>query len=74
MSEKLGKRTPAKQAKRLGKGGIAPPEDHQFKPGQSGNPAGPPKRRTQLWTYVCKYMEMTDAALVNHEWDHRKAT
>ena len=63
MSEKLGKRTPAKQAKRLGKGGIAPPEDHQFKPGQSGNPAGPPRHRTQLWLWICKYMGMRDAEI-----------
>ena len=55
--------SPAKQAKKLGKGGIAPPEEHQFKTGQSGNPAGPPKRRTQLWVYVCKYMAMTNAEI-----------
>jgi len=48
MSKKVGKRkpvrsrTPAQQAKGLGKGGIAPPEEHQFKPGESGNPAGSP--------------------------------
>lgn len=40
-----------------------PPEEHQFQPGQSGNPNGPPKRRTQLWVWFCKYMEMTDAEL-----------
>ena len=40
-----------------------PPKEAQFKPGQSGNPAGPPKRRTQLWTYFCKYMALTDAEL-----------
>jgi hypothetical protein len=56
-------KTPAKQASNLGKGGIAPPEEHQFKPGQSGNPAGPPKGRTQLWLWICKYMEMTDGQL-----------
>jgi hypothetical protein len=34
------------------------PKEAQFKPGQSGNPAGPPKRRTQLWTYFCRYMAL----------------
>ncbi len=40
-----------------------PPEEHQFKPGQSGNPEGPPVRRTNLWVWFCKYMEMTDSQL-----------
>ena len=44
-------------------GNKKPPKDHQFKPGQSGNPAGPPKRRTQLWVYFCRYMNMTSAQL-----------
>jgi len=68
MSEKLGKRTPVKQGNSAesSKGEVGysqPPEEHQFKPGQSGNPAGPPKRRTQLWVYICTYMQMTDADL-----------
>jgi hypothetical protein len=35
----------AKQAKnrRVGRGGVAPPEHAQFKPGQSGNPKGRPQ-------------------------------
>ena len=40
-----------------------PPKEHQFKPGQSGNPAGPPVRRTQLWVWFCKYMDQTDAEI-----------
>ena len=67
MSEKLGKSKPAKQARVSPVTGVAPPEEHQFKPGQSGNPAGPPKRRTQLWVYICTYMEMTDAQLASLE-------
>ena len=34
-----------------------------FKPGQSGNPKGPPKRNVQLWTYICRYMAMSGTAL-----------
>ena len=63
MSKPQTDSSPAKQAKGQGRNGNAPPEEHQFKPGQSGNPAGPPKRRTQLWVYICTYMEMTDAEL-----------
>ncbi|MEE9402600.1 MAG: DUF5681 domain-containing protein, partial [Desulfobacteria bacterium] len=40
-----------------------PPREHQFKPGQSGNPKGPPKRRINLWIWFCKYMELTNAKL-----------
>ena len=52
MGKKRGKDiTPAQQAISLGKGGIAPPEEHQFKPGQSGNPAGSPSRQpTEMTT------------------------
>ena len=48
-------------------GYCQPPEDSQFKPGQSGNPAGPPKRRTQLWVYINQFMAMTDAELAKVE-------
>jgi len=71
MSEKAQKqmshkrlKSPAKQGKTgVGKGGIVPPKPHQFKPGQSGNPKGPPKHHVQLWTYICRYMAMTDSQL-----------
>ncbi|MHC4207328.1 MAG: DUF5681 domain-containing protein [Planctomycetota bacterium] len=40
-----------------------PPKEYQFKPGQSGNPKGPPKRRCNLWVWFCKYMALTDSEL-----------
>lgn len=40
-----------------------PPDEHKFQPGQSGNPNGCPKRRTNLWVWLCKYMALTDAEL-----------
>jgi len=49
-----------------------PPKEHQFKPGQSGNPNGPPKGRTHLWTYYTRYMAMTDAELA--KLDRKKLT
>ena len=36
-----------------------PPREYQFKPGESGNPDGPPKHRTNLWVWFTKYMNMT---------------
>ena len=56
------KKVPAIQGK-SDVGYKKPPEETKFKPGQSGNPAGPPKRRTQLWVYFCKYMQMTDSQI-----------
>jgi len=40
-----------------------PPKQYQFKPGQSGNPVGPPVRRTNLWVWFCNYMAKTDSQL-----------
>ena len=40
-----------------------PLKEHQFKPGESGNPHGQPKHRTHLWTYFTRYMGMTDGQL-----------
>lgn len=40
-----------------------PPKEHCFKPGESGNPKGPPKHRTNLWVYFTSYMGMTNAEL-----------
>ena len=61
---KAKKKTPVKQVKsKVGYGNPPVSKETQFKPGQSGNPAGPPKRRTQLWVYFCKYMAMTDVQL-----------
>ncbi len=36
-----------------------PPKEYQFRPGQSGNPDGPPRHRTHLWLWICQYMRMT---------------
>lgn len=40
-----------------------PPVEHQFKPGQSGHPGGPGKGRTHLWSWFCRYMDMTPREL-----------
>lgn len=40
-------------------------KENQWRPGESGNPKGPPVARTQLWRYYCIYMSMTDVKF-NH--------
>ena len=49
-----------------------PPEEHQFKPGQSGNPNGSPKARTNLWKFINRFMAMTDDELAKV--DRKKLT
>ncbi len=40
-----------------------PPREHQWKKGQSGNPAGSPKAKTNLYKHISRYSDMTDAQL-----------
>jgi hypothetical protein len=39
-----------------------PPIEHQFAPGQSGNPAGTPASRANLWRYLCRFLEEGEAS------------
>ena len=65
---KRDRKTPTKQAsKGAGNGGIVPPPEHRWKPGQSGNPNGAPKLKLHLWTRFCKILE-------NHDMIWLKAT
>ena len=52
----------AKKAK-SGVGYKKPPKEHCFKKGESGNPNGSPRRRTNLWVWFCKYMNLTDTEI-----------
>jgi len=36
-----------------------PPVEHQWPKGTSGNPAGCPKRRSNVWVYYTEYLNMT---------------
>jgi hypothetical protein len=54
---------PARQGDDYSVGPGCPPKEHEFKPGQSGNPAGSPKPRTNLYKHFSKYAAMTDAEL-----------
>ena len=57
-----GKKLPVKQ-RDYEVGDKKPPKKHQFKPGESGNPNGPPVRRTNLWVWLCKYTALDDRRL-----------
>ncbi len=60
------KKIPATQGikpKREDVGYCRPPQEHQFPPGQSGNPAGAPRARTNLWRYFCRFLAMSPAEL-----------
>ncbi len=57
-----GKKLPAEQ-RDCEVGNKKPPKEHRFKPGESGNPNGPPVRRTNLWVWLCKYMALDDRKL-----------
>jgi len=57
-----GKKIPAAQRKSK-VGYKKPPEETQFKPGESGNPKGASVRRTNLWVWICKYMALDDRRL-----------
>jgi len=62
MSEQT-ETVPAQQGDDYRVGPGCPPKEHQFKPGQSGNPAGSPRPRTNLYKHISKYSGMTDAEL-----------
>ncbi len=51
---------PAQQRDDYKVGPGCPPREHQFQPGQSGNPAGSPKPKTNLQKHVARYFAMTD--------------
>ena len=40
---------------------------HQWPPGQSGNPNGAPKAKTNLYRYLCEYLQMTTDELASVE-------
>jgi hypothetical protein len=52
---------PADQGEENKIGPGHPPRQYQWQPGQSGNPDGPKVRRTNLWVWICKYLELTEA-------------
>ncbi len=63
MSDQQTQDVPAQQRDDYKVGPGCPPKEHQWQPGQSGNPAGSPKAKTNLYKHIGKYSAMTDAEL-----------
>ena len=63
MSDKQTQDVSAQQGEDYKVGPGCPPKEHQWQPGQSGNPAGSPKAKTNLYKHISKYSGMTDAEL-----------
>ena len=63
MSDQQTQDVPAQQGDDYKVGPGCPPKEHQWQPGQSGNPAGSPKAKTNLYKHISKYSGMTDAEL-----------
>ena len=63
MSDQQTQDVPAQQGDDYKVGPGCPPKEHQWQPGQSGNPAGSPKARTNLYRHFERYADMTDAEL-----------
>mgnify|MGYP000850942486 CR=1 FL=1 len=54
------KQIPAEQGKNPNTFAVGygkPPIEHQFAPGQSGNPAGTPPSRANLWRHLCQFLQ-----------------
>ena len=49
-------------AEQRGQDNIIP---HQWKPGESGNPKGAPRAKTNLYRYICEYLEMGSKELAS---------
>jgi len=55
---------PSRPGKKSGNPNLAKEgEPYQWKPGESGNPAGAPKAKMNLWRYICEYVAMTPEQL-----------
>jgi len=58
-------RIPAELGKGPKRGDVGygkPPKEHQFRPGVSGNPAGTPASRANLWRYLCQFLTEGEAS------------
>ena len=56
-----GPKAAVSRPKRTDVGPGRPPVEHQFQPGESGNPAGAPRARTNLWPRLCEFEGMSEA-------------